>query len=80
MTELSEMGKAISHARDEILARLQELDSQNCPPPTPHKLIHDLARDKNRDPYRAAMMSLIASGLVERSPSWTLRLSTPQVK
>lgn len=74
MTQMTEMGKAIGQARDEIVARLQELDAQNGTAPTPYSLIRELARDKNRYPYRAAMMSLIASGIVERSSSWTIRL------
>jgi hypothetical protein len=78
VTQMTEMGKAISHARDEILTRLHELDAQNGSAPTPHTLIRELARDKNREPYRAAMMSLIASGIVERSPSWTIRVHSPR--
>ena len=74
MTQMTDMGEAIGRARDEILTRLGELDAQNGAAPTPHALIHELARDKNRYPYRAAMMSLIASGIVERSSSWTIRL------
>ena len=76
MTQVTDIGKAIGHARDEILTRLGELDTQHGAAPTPHTLIRELARDKNEYPYRAAMMSLIASGIVERSSSWTIRLQS----
>ena len=77
---MTEMGQAISRARDEIVARLRELDARDDPAPTPHTLILELARDRNRDPYRAAMMSLIASGVVERTSAWTLRLSSQRAQ
>ncbi|HYP60715.1 MAG TPA: hypothetical protein VEQ36_09845 [Thermomicrobiales bacterium] len=74
MDELSDTGKAIARARREILARLSNIRTENQPDPSPKDLIVELARDRDRDPYRAAITSLIASGVVEASPRWKLRL------
>jgi hypothetical protein len=76
MNELSDTGKAIAQARREILSRLSDIRIANQPDPSPKDLIAELARDRNRDPYRAAITSLIASGVIEASPRWKLRLRT----
>lgn len=75
MTEISETGKAIARARTEILDHLSNLSAENRPAPSAQELIRQLAPDRNRDPYRAAITSLIASGLIESTPDWKLRLS-----
>ena len=74
VTELSESGKAIREARSEIIARLSEPESLRCSPST-HELIQELANNRDRNPYRAAITSLIASGEVEASSTWKLRLT-----
>jgi hypothetical protein len=79
VAELSETGKAIAQARAEILAHLSSVMTENRPAPSPKELIRTLAPDRDRDPYRAAITSLIASGLVEATPSWKLRLRSDLV-
>lgn len=79
MVEMSETGKAIAQARAEILSHLSNVMNENRPEPSPKEIIRTLAPDRNRDPYRAAITSLIASGLVEATPSWKLRLRSEPI-
>jgi hypothetical protein len=76
METLAESASAIARARRDILKRLSELAAENGPAPSPRRLIDELAGGRDRDPYRAAVTSLIASGQVEETPTWTLRLPT----
>lgn len=74
MEQLSERGLAIEIARDEILRSLAERDGAHLLA-TPSELIRDLAGAGDRDAYRAAVTSLIASGHVEANSEWKLRLA-----
>lgn len=72
--ELSESGAAIARAREEILATLR---TSGATAHQPQELIRQIAGNHDRDAYRAAMMSLLASGVIERAENWTIRLSAP---
>lgn len=76
MPEMSETGKAIAQAREEIIRHLSKIGAENRPAPSPREVITELARDRDGDPYRAAITSLIASRVVEATPTWKLRLRT----
>lgn len=72
MVELSKSGAEVARARDEILRELRKTGPARV---QPQELIRQVAGDHDRDPYRAAMMSLLASGVIERAENWTVRLS-----
>jgi hypothetical protein len=74
MAELSESGKAIALAKKEIVAYLSAQESCAKPAPSPREIIERIAPDFRRDPYRAAITSLIASGELIASPDWKLSL------
>jgi hypothetical protein len=76
MMELSESGRAVASARDEIVRMLASSDHSG-PFLSPNDLIRELAQDRDRDPYRAAVTSLLASGVIEATPDWKLRLRPP---
>jgi hypothetical protein len=71
---LTESAAAIALARRRIIDRLGQIAASGEPYPSPRKLVDDLAAGKNGDPYRAAITSLIASGRIELTPTWRLRL------
>ena len=73
MVELSKSGAEVARARDEILRALRKSGQARV---QPQELIRQVAGDHDRDPYRAAMMSLLASGVIERAENWTVRLSS----
>jgi hypothetical protein len=73
VVELSRTGAEVARARDEILRQLQASASATF---QPQELIRHVAGDHDRDPYRAALMSLLASGVLERADGWTIRLSS----
>ena len=72
MIELSESGTAVARARDEILAVLKQSATTAF---QPQELIRQIAGNHDRDAYRAAMMSLLASGIIERAEHWKVKLS-----
>jgi hypothetical protein len=72
MIELSESGAAVARARNEILDVLKRSASTSH---HPQELIRRIAGTRDRDAYRAAMMSLLASGVIERADNWTVKLS-----
>ena len=74
MQTLSESARAIAQARSDILERLGQISAAHGTDPSPRALIDELAAGRDRDPYRAAVTSLIASGQIEETPNWTLRL------
>jgi hypothetical protein len=71
---LTESAMAIARARRHVLERLAEIAATRAPEPSPRQLVDELAGGANGDPYRAAITSLIASGRIEETPTWTLRL------
>jgi hypothetical protein len=73
VVELSESGAAVARARDEILGVLTRSASTTF---QPQELIRQIAGNNDRDAYRAALMSLLASGVIERADGWTVRLSS----
>ena len=74
MSTLAESAIAISRARRDIMEHLSQIAAMHGPAPSPRRLIEDLAAGRDRDPYRAAITSLVASGQIEETPTWTLRL------
>jgi hypothetical protein len=70
--ELSESGAAVARAREELLVALRQSASTAF---QPQELIRQVAGNQDRDAYRAAMMSLLASGIIERVESWKVKLS-----
>ena len=71
---LTESAAAIARARRHILERLAVIAATNSPEPSPRQLVEELGGGANGDPYRAAITSLIASGRIEETPTWKLRL------
>ena len=71
--ELSDSGAAVARAREEILATLRKSASTAF---QPQELIRQIAGNQDRDAYRAAMMSLLASGVIERAENWKVKLRT----
>jgi hypothetical protein len=76
MVELGESGAAVARARRELLSELKRSGSTSV---NPQELIRQVAGPRDRDPYRAAMMSLLANGVVERAEPWTVRLSSERL-
>ena len=74
-----EMGKAIAEAKTEIIAHLSRLEHENQPSPSPREVVEVLAKNRNGEPFRAAITSLIASRIVEATPEWKLRLQIEPV-
>ena len=75
MATLSESGRAILLARQEILNHLQKIKANNLPDPSAREIVSTLARDRNGDPFRAAITDLIAAKIVEATPDWKIRLN-----
>jgi hypothetical protein len=69
-----EMGEAIADAKAEIISHLALLETEHRPAPSPREVVEFLARNRNGDPFRAAITSLIASRVIEATPEWKLRL------
>jgi len=80
MQTLSESARAIAQARNDILERLAQISATHGVDPSPRALIDELAAGRDRDPYRAAVTSLIASGRIEETQVWTLRLPSSNGK
>jgi hypothetical protein len=76
MVEMSKSGAEVAKARSELLRELETIGAQ---PVAPQELIRQVAGNHDRDPYRAALMSLLASGVVERAAGWTVMLSPKRV-
>jgi hypothetical protein len=74
--ELSESGAAVARARGELLGILMKSAHTSH---QPQELIRQVAGNRDRDAYRAALMSLLASGVVERADGWTIRLSSGRI-
>ena len=72
---MTEMGRAIADARVEILALLSRIAVEKQPAPSPREVVELLSRNRNGEPVRAAITSLIASRIVEATPDWKLRLA-----
>ena len=71
--ELTASGKAIAQARDDIIRSLSE-ERYRDSPPSPIQLVRTLSGTGNSVPYRVAVTSLIASGEIEATPTWKLRI------
>ena len=73
MLELTESGAEVARAREEMLKVLRRSASTSF---QPQELIRLVAGKYDRDAYRAALMSLLASGVIERADNWKVRLSS----
>lgn len=73
MVELSKSGAEVARAREEMLAVLRRSASVAF---QPQELIRQVAGGYDQDAYRAALMSLLASGVIERADNWKVRLSS----
>jgi hypothetical protein len=73
VSELSPSGSAIASARIEIVQSLSAGHFRDTPP-SPIQLIRSLASGQSSEPYRIAITSMIASGQIEATPNWKLKL------
>ena len=78
-----EMRDRIEQAVQELIAKLEELHNERDRNdttllPSPDELISMVAAKKDRDPYKAALMSLITDGTVVPSSRWRLELQSHQ--
>ena len=76
-----EMRDRIEQAVQELIAKLEALytereTNQSMLLPRPDELINMVAINKDRDPYKAALMSLITEGTVVPSSRWRLELQS----
>lgn len=69
----SPSGEAIASARREIRGSLEEARFRESPP-SPIELVRHLSVGKSSDAYRVAMTSMIASGQIEATANWKLKL------
>lgn len=74
-----DMRAQIEQAVQELIAKLEELHGERendhaAELPSPDELISMVAAKKDRDPYKAALMSLITDGTVVPSSRWRLEL------
>jgi hypothetical protein len=77
-----EVQSQIESAVSELVAKLGELQQrlgtdQANDLPRPDELIRMVAEKKDRDPYKAALMSLITDGTIVPSSRWRLSLQLP---
>ena len=70
----SPSGSAIASARKEIALSLSEGRFRETPP-SPIELVRTLSAGKSSEPYRVAVTSMIASGQIEATSNWKLRLT-----
>lgn len=73
---MAEFDTAMREARRQILAELQRGGSDETDP-RPTDVIYKLAPKHDREPYRAALSSLVHEGQVRLTDDWRLRLGTP---
>lgn len=77
METLVQSSQRVRDAREAITAFLTTGSSDSTRAWDPQDLIRQVSGGVNIDAYRAAMQSLIATGLLERSPGWTVRVTDP---
>lgn len=73
---MAEFDTAMREARRQILAELRRSRSEQTEP-RPTDVIYKLAPKHDREPYRAALSSLVHEGAVRLTDDWCLRLGTP---
>jgi YD repeat-containing protein len=74
MESLVQSSQRVRDARENITAYLNNASPNHAQVWDPQELIREVSGGINIDAYRAAMQSLIASGVLERSSGWTVRL------
>ena len=79
----NDMRTRIEVAVQELIAKLEEVHRERdqdtgAQLPSPDELITMVAARKDRDPYKAALMSLITDGTVVPSSRWRLELQSHQ--
>jgi hypothetical protein len=67
--QLTPSGKAVAQAADEMVTYFKSRRGRAL---DPQHVIWELATSRRRDsdPYRAAMMTLLESGVLRRLPGW----------
>lgn len=70
---MTEFDRELEMARDQIVTSLGA-SSPDGLSPRPSELLQRLAPNRDREPYRAALLTLIREGSVEASDDWRLRL------
>ena len=74
---MAEFDTTMREARRQILAELRR-DRPDQLDPRPTDVIYKLAPKHDREPYRAALSSLVHEGEVRLTDDWRLRLGTPR--
>jgi hypothetical protein len=74
METLVQSSQRVREARDNITSYLKSTSPDHDQTWDPQELIRQVSGGLNIDAYRAAMQSLIASGVLERSTGWTVRV------
>lgn len=70
---MTEFDRQMELARDQIVKSLGS-QSADAVAPRPSELLQRLAPNRDRSPYRAALLTLIRDGRVEAADDWRLRL------
>ena len=75
---MTDFDRELEVARGQIVRSLGAKPA-NERSPRPSELLQRLAPNRDREPYRAALLTLIRDGSVEAAPDWQLRLRTGAV-
>ena len=73
----SQIESAVSETRFQLRLQQRLGTDQANDLPRPDELIRMVAEKKDRDPYKAALMSLITDGTIVPSSRWRLSLQLP---
>ncbi len=70
---MTDFDRQMEAARDQIIKSLGSQAADSAAP-RPSELLQRLAPNRDRSPYRAALLTLIRDGRVEAADDWRLRL------